>query len=444
MNKMRKLFFPINKKFCIALCALGCFTLPLPSFAGETINVGEDIASALISLYNSAITFIAKAWFAPDVEATNVITTNNALFQKENIKKHEDLFNNSIMNMVSYYLSEKNQKDVVDYRLSLLTAEDNNPKGARSDLPSNANNIKDPASYQDFLNKFFGAELMNANVTSVEGNKILNINSLLSPLQYDEEQPDSDQQALDAQAFIQYVEKSAPSSQPVTLKANLTIPYSPATGRTSMVMKNVTQDDAKKIGDFLDTKTIYTKYKLTYRSDLASRLSLLNSLLQSYQDRVGTQKEPSVAKLAFMEANWRLQDPENPDSFYQQMLKAPPATIARHSLQLLAEIHNDLYNIQRQNERMIILQSITGLHAIAMTGLMGAASSEKQIGQLIYCYYCKPTDAGGLGHSDNATVCGEKKAGQPQSYEKACENVNLGEDTISEANYQKILADQQK
>jgi hypothetical protein len=203
--------------------------------------------------------------------------------------------------------------------------------------------------------------------------------SLLGPETY------SDQTAMNnAQAFLAQVKSLAPPPPVIRLAPKFDVPITnpddPSQDTATMGDKKaLSSDQLKKMRDTLAQDKEYRDYKLSYRGVVAARSIYLNNLLRGYQERVPQVNGKSALQIRKERINGRLSQ-----GYYDKMSKASPATVARETLFVLAEISRQLNALQKQQNLMIEMDSISGLNQLVLGSNM-LNMQAKDIGQMLYC-----------------------------------------------------------
>jgi len=221
-------------------------------------------------------------------------------------------------------------------------------------------------------------------------NAILNADALFGPYSYN-----ADDQK-NARAFLENLLASAPEAKVIKISNNFTVPYGESqngledpNATTSIALNpgNKNKNSTELNTYLLNNVPEYAKYKLAYRSMTAAKTLYAMNLYRIYQERIprattGT----SMAQLRHNEAKKRLK-PE----YYKAMATASPAVVQQEILYLLAQLHNDLYEMHEDSERMIAMGALTGLQASAVSNVT-LSMATKEIAKDIYCWFKEPTD----------------------------------------------------
>lgn len=391
MKKLRFIFSSLRFSF-LPIALIGLLQSSSAFAAGS-----PDVAQTLIAIYNNALRAASELLYSPDLQLPKVISATQTLTQA--VKTSNTNLNDSLSNFIGYFFSDPNK--------SLLLSDVISHKSAEA-----GDDIDEAPAIKSF-NELFTAKATKENAPNIGAptdnaliNAKLNVSSLLSPTQYQD-----DKQAADARFFIEYIDNIISPPSIIHISKDFKVPYPSADNKTKIALSNL-EDLRKK----LEASPVYRQYKLNYRAQVAARTVLLSNFLQMYQDRIANGKEKSTEQARFDEANWRLQDPTNSSSYYQEMQVAPPATVQREMLFLLAEIHRDLYNIHTQNQQLILLQTLASLETLNSSAKKNVPL-ETIVAKIIYCYANKVnTPAGGKLDPDCANIEAEGEKLPPGYY----------------------------
>lgn len=359
-----------SKAFKVAALCLFLSCGSVTTAFAATDGGGNDIAAliALINeIYNNTIKFVTDTIYAFDPVATDLSTANNNI-----VNTNEGVANasrNTMDNLVKYYLTGEEVKAEDSKNLVKQTFKD-----IQNDISVSA--IK---TYDDVFKTSTDFAKDESGVAPQ-----YSVNSLLAPIQYD------NTQLSNAQTFIRNVETLAELPTVIRVSKDFVIPYSPKSNQytTHITTKNTAL--INQIQTDLQNDKTYLSYILNVHKDVTARSIYMDTIASAYQDRVSYNGKPSAASLDYAEATMRLKD-DSPNSYYTQMQTVPPSVVARESLFLLAEIHHDLYLIRQQNERMMVLQSLSGMQTASFTSLLNKANVTS-VAKKIYCEVY-PTDS---------------------------------------------------
>jgi len=274
-------------------------------------------------------------------------------------------------------------------------------------LPASDTTAVGKASRAQLRTNIYNANTQDNNAPGksdqIKLDAIFDSESLLGPLNYG----DSEHKLEDAQNYFLYISNLAPPPLVIVpTSTKFSIPYSksdPASGSSEVSwndrdIKNKTAGTSECSGDKycfeqlkkdLDGTPIYREYRLKYRTNIAARSLFSNNILEAYQRRLPvkklgvdkeTGKDQSVAQFEANEANRRL----TKEYFNSIVSHASPATIQRETLFLLAEIHNDLWKMQQNQEKLLVTESVIGFQNL-VNGSYEINMKAHSIGKLIYC-----------------------------------------------------------
>lgn len=207
---------------------------------------------------------------------------------------------------------------------------------------------------------------------SINNNNILNAEAFLNPpdLVYANTTP--------AQLYIRYLTSLSNLWVPV-LGQSFTIANGPD-GSSDYTITLPSNYSVSQLQSDLQKNPMYRSYRTNYRAQIAMRSLFLGTILDSYQKRVPNANGTSIAQIEKAEATRRLSN-----AYYNAMKNAKAPTIQFETLMALAEIRKSLYDIERHQERLEVLNAVNGLLNLntAMNSLNQQAASS--ISKLIYC-----------------------------------------------------------
>lgn len=384
------------KKVILTTGYLGClqisttfayFTTDEPIVGGNVntmvVGLGDNAIKAfdtiMGNLYRNIVALTADLLYAFDTELPKTIVQNNTFFKTKDLADKD--VSEDINKTISSDLSDDKIKDLSTSSLSEVNVEDDVTSVFEPTPPA----IKH-GPYGTGYKENDGSMVTKY----IDQNKKLNVDAFLAPYKYT---PDQKQDALD---YLFHLENSAPSPTVLRISKSFELPYTDnpnnSSGKTSIVLPKPdnsigksrdkhTLDELKKFlrtNDAVATK--YRNYKVTYRSQIAAKTMFLSNLIRSYQSRV-EHNGVSVTELKHQEATRRLQP-----TYYKAMAQAEPAVIQQEILFTLAQIHNDLYELHMDSERMLAMSSLTGLQAGAISNVM-LIQTVKDISKQINCWY---------------------------------------------------------
>jgi hypothetical protein len=283
------------------------------------------------------------------------------------------------LDLADQFTKTQNTKD-----LEALAAGDDNPSSYNTS--STLSNILSTIFATNYRGSALTAEAQAANESN---NAVFNAEVFLGLNQY------NDKQQAAAEAYIRYLVSTSGSPTVIRLGQKFDVPYSPDSNKSSSTVTLPDGYSMKQLQSDLSTNDDYNQYKLKYRAEVAARSLFINNVLRAYQRRLSIDNKPSLVQIDYDEANRRLDpsyykaDPKSLvkpkySSYYEQMQDAPPATIARETLFVLAEIRKELYEMRMDQERLIIMQSMSGLQGLN-AGQMAEEMKVRKIARLIYC-----------------------------------------------------------
>ncbi len=179
------------------------------------------------------------------------------------------------------------------------------------------------------------------------GDANLDFQSLISPIAYD------NAGLTRASNFIKYA-------------ANLGDPI------TTIKWSDLNDEQKQK----LDSTATGRDYKVYVRSQVAARSVAIDNLLDMLAERtpskdLGTQAGLSQADASALQVKEHIATRRTRDAeWYNNMAKASPATIARETLFVLAEIQNQLYDLHKDNERLLATSSMLQLQGTQLSKFM--------------------------------------------------------------------------
>lgn len=223
-----------------------------------------------------------------------------------------------------------------------------------------------------------------AQLEAIEaGDNSLSINTLLAPPVYENPKFSWDQKLLDEyreqmrknnyeQAenyLIQYNNNllNNPAYNYIQLAGGL---YQPAISPDITTGMNSISDSQKKLN--VQSSPEYQEYQATVRAYIAAQSAGATNLYQMLVKRI---PQTDLGKVAGMNKNdvsqleleqyLATRRDQNPQ-WYDQMAKATPVTLQRETLFVLAEIRDQLFQLQQQNERMLATLSVMQLQSLQM------------------------------------------------------------------------------
>ncbi len=358
----------IRKIFIFLVLAIGPMQLVQAETGGGGIIISGLSAEVIKALSNMYANFYNNAFenykdlayeFDPQIPIT-VVSNNSQNTANTAVDKAMQTQSSALVSSDFSGIREKTQQ-----QLSLLTqpGEDDAIEGATS----------------KGLFSGGGDAFKDENAKAKAGNVAFNVESLLGPDTY------SDQNARNsAMVFLAQIENLAPPPPVIRLAPKFDVPITDPNNPdqdTATVgdKKPLSADDLKKMRDALSQDKEYRDYKAGYRGIIAARSLYLNNLLHAYQERVPQVNGKSALQIKNERINGRLTQ-----DYYDKMSKASPATVARETLFVLAEISSQLNILQKQQNLMIEMNSIGGLNTLIIGSNM-LNTQAKDIGQMLYC-----------------------------------------------------------
>lgn len=207
------------------------------------------------------------------------------------------------------------------------------------------------------------------------------VESLLGPTQYDENQQKA------AEKYINYVISltSPIANNMIVLKDKFKISYKTDGNDTIVNLSQGGELQSKygySLGSLVNDLRNDNEYQnamlSNYKIPLAMRTLFLSTIISLYAKRVGTKTENSATKIDYDSASSRLKK-----DYTDFVSKADPTTLQRETLVVLSQISSQLRDISQNQERLLLLQSVTGLQGIAMSG--SGSSAKDTISRIIYC-----------------------------------------------------------
>lgn len=378
---LKKVLLTMSCLYCLHTTTTFAFFEP-PTPSTSTIQAFvtnlDYIAKVISDIYSKALIATADLVYEFD-NALPVTIAQNATIDKTQKAVDESIANN-LDTAISINLTDNvvKQNNAIDF-VNNTHAEDDIPLPFK--IPSSSIFAPSTDTYESDTGAFDAYK---------KGNAMLNINTLLAPDKYTPEQDEY------AKNYLRYIESLAPSPPIIRVSKVFSIPSSDpnnamnpnATDKIILNGKDTfadgkTPNTVKNLQDHLSTSAKYQSYKLSYRSMIAAKSLFLSNLYRSYQSRVD-RKGISAAKLEHDEVYKRL----NPD-YYKEMSQASPAVVERETLFLLAQINRNIYEMRRNDERRMVMDSISGLQSSAISNVL-LSQIVKDISKEIYCFVTYP------------------------------------------------------
>lgn len=367
----------------------------------KVTNIGY-IGEVLSGIYNKSLHIIADLIYEFDAAIPKIIAQNA---QVDNAQQAVDKnVKTDLDNAISFdFNTDQAKKAYVGTLLDSTKAEDDIP--LQVDLPSNSifgPPVNTNKNKDDALIKQLKA-----------GNAVFNVDTLLMPYQY-KKTAEKDEEA-DALKYLSYLASSAPTPTVIRISNKFNIPsIDPGKSMDPKALDTIELDGSAAIDkegkikntpenliSYLNQDSEYQNYKAAYRAMTSGKTLYLRNLLRSYRARIALDgNNTSMAQLNHDEAYRRLNQ-----EYYKAMSEASPAVVEREILFLLAQIHRDFYEMSRDNERRMVMDSISGLQASSISNVM-LSQTIKSLNKKMYCWntpWGKPKDPS----------CGDSTGGQP-------------------------------
>ncbi|MCK4870342.1 MAG: hypothetical protein KAS93_04450 [Gammaproteobacteria bacterium] len=330
-------------------------------YGGDALNQLYDGVG--VQFYNLLLKAYTKIAYETDPQVATIINYNAA--SKASADNAASAVTSAAQTAIQNAFASIDAKAQIAYKLQQVLAGDDviDVSGAGSALSnifsSGANTLS----------------IKQQNDQAKQNNAMFDVESLVGPSVYD-----SSAKLNSANGFLAEMNSIA---QPIVIRLAPTFKVPVGSGDDTMTIGKKTPlsaSDLAQLQQTLQQKPAYRKYRVAYRQLIATRSIFVNNLLHVYQARVA---QKDTEKSAYQIRNEVVGQRMSP-TYYQAMAKASPATVARETLFLLAQISAQLNAVQNQNERMITMKSISGLITLSATSRIMEQSS-KQVGQIIYC-----------------------------------------------------------
>lgn len=352
-------------------------------FSGEVVNALYQIyKKALSEIYNKALVTYKDLvyetdWQIPPTAANN---TNRKIAEGNAGEAAKKDSANEIVNDFAGIRTQTEQQIGLLSRLAGDDVIDANQSGGIFSIPF--------------------TDLKDRNAQAMKGNAMFDIESLVGPDTYK-----NTEEINNAKNFLDQIKSYVSPPPVIRLSPKFDVPISDPENPSRDVVtigskKPLSVKEIQKLYDMLQTKPDYQDYKRIYRSVIAARSVYLDNLQYSFQKRVAQVGKKSALQIRNEQTDRRLNG-----NYYNEMAKASPATIARETLFVLAEINSQLNAIREQNERIIIMDSINGLNQLASSNTM-LDMKAKDVGEIIYCSDPKH-EKEGICTGQNETTLGQ-------------------------------------
>lgn len=382
---LKKAILTIGCVYCLqATTAFASFE-PSPAIGGflpvVVINI-DYIAKTVVDIYNKALSATANLIYEFDAAIPKTVTQNTLVGNAQ--QAVDKKVKTDLDNAISFnFNTDQAKKDYVNTLLDSTKAEDDIPL----QVSQTSSSIFGPPASTNKNND----EALNKKLKT--GNDVFNIDTLLMPYQY--KKTAEKDEAADALNYLSYLASLAPTPTVIRIRSKFNIPsIDPANSMDPKAMDTIDLDGSialdkegkvkntpENLIRYLNQLPEYQNYKATYRAMTAGQTLYLRNLSHSYQSRIALDgNDTSMAQLNHDEAYRRLNQ-----EYYKAMSKASPAVVEREILFLLAQIHRDFYEMSRDNERRMVMDSISGLQAGAISDVM-MNQTIKSINKKMFCW----------------------------------------------------------
>lgn len=242
----------------------------------------------------------------------------------------------------------------------------------------------------------------------------LNAATLFLPDTYNEKEQQ------DALAYIKQLKGSSSLSSTIYLSNHFVIPIMNLNDpNQNIVVVTLSNKERTKLAAALKSDAQYRTYASNYYSLAAIRNAFLTNLQGSYEARVKHDGK-SLAQLEDEQAKERLSS-----EYLGKISTASPAVVNREMLVVLSEIRNELHEIKKQNERLLITTSVSNLASLASS----SRSLDVEVKQLGSHIYCDILPEEGIKKKDEA-ICGSTETTTNEETEA---KTSEGEQTFTDA-----------
>jgi hypothetical protein len=288
------------------------------NYLQEIVNGINNIYNFMVSSFTTSMTTVSDLIYEDDPNLPATITANST---------RNTASSNVTTTVNSFVLPQIKQE---------LTQADRNQQKRLSYLPASDTYV--PAS-------------VIANITGQgkqydlgAGDKNFDFQTLISPIVYD------NTGKLQAQAYVKFA-------------GDLSTPLMD----TSLFWSSLTTDQKQK----MQSSSSGQKYRVTLRNLIAARSVAVANLYHLLSDRIsvkdlGTQSGiPNTADASPLQVKEYIATRRaDSQDWYNSMAQASPATVTREQLYVLAEMEKQLYDLHRDNERIIATLSLLELQSI--------------------------------------------------------------------------------
>jgi hypothetical protein len=356
MKKTINKFFTKIKTALIVISIL--VTIPVRS--AQAIEMPSNLIDVIISVYNSTLGIYADMAYQFDPQIANYIINNKAIINSDVNSELKKSLDNETSNAFAG-IQAQNKKNL---SLTSIKAED--------DVDLNYITTSMFGVTNDLSRQAIDAE-------AKKNNALFNVEYFIGPDIY------KDTTAKDnATGYLEQLKNIAPSPPIIRIGSAFDVPIMNSTDPTQKAItigqkSPLSSKELDNLRKDLLSNSDYRKYKKSYRSLIAIKNVFVDNLQYSYQIRLPQSNGKSVEQIRNEQINERLTS-----EYYQKMSTASPSTVNREILFVLAEISGQLNEVRRQNERIIIMNSIQALDQLSTTSLRLDNEAQKA-GQFIYC-----------------------------------------------------------
>jgi hypothetical protein len=321
-----------------------------------------DVVNTIISVYNSILGVYADMVYQFDSQIAISMANNQSIIDfnsnvADELRKSVDV---ETFNAFAG-IQAQNKKDIVS--ASIKAGDDVDINYANTGIFGVADDLIRQAK----------------DIESQKNNALFNVEYLIGVDVYKDSAAKNN-----AIAYLEQTKSIAPPPPVIRLGATFDVPIvnsSDPKQKTATVGQK-TPLSAKELDTLrkdLQNDQEYRNYKKSYRTLVAVRNMFLDNLQYSYQARLPQSNGKSLEQTRNEQVESRLTS-----EYYQNMSNATPGMVNREILFVLSEINNQLNEMRRQNERLIIMESVNSLNQIAQSSAVLTNTSQK-IGLLIYC-----------------------------------------------------------
>lgn len=328
-----------NLKFATLLLVFSIFFMPCAN--AQVLSEAKliDVVNAINRFHDTMKESIANFWRLTD-----------ALIFEQNPNQAPTIQANAGANSGVTNVMNTSEVATLAAVQQALTTQDENEIQALGSMET-SNTYYSPASG---LNLTGNQNRQKGEIQSsiLRGDKALSLDTLLSPMAY----PGFDFKNLNKNPSYNFIRLASGFYDPV--------------GLNIVKQFNTLNDTQKKE---MQTSTDYQKYQATLRAYIATQSVGVSNLYQMMAERIpqpGLGKEvgmPNANASALQVQQYLATRRSQNKDWYQQMAKASPVTIQREALFTMAEIRQQLFTLQLQNERLLATLSIMALQGQQMS-----------------------------------------------------------------------------